>query len=265
MNRAIAVLFFCLIFASSTFAQGGRESVKLTAGVEFRALVPISFFTMDSLVLSDTDNNFTATYRYRGGFGFGGVIRIRLTDFWNIETGIYYTRRKYSVELRDPPENFAENYDNSVDLRTIGYELPVKGLVYLQMADQVYMNVALGVSADFFASDVRTRESSYFYVSAFKDHWIRMAALGNLGVEYRTEENGIFYLGGSIHQPFGDIMTTQVNYVRPSDNNGAGGKTYFQNGKLDGAYFSIDFRYFFPHKEEDKSKIKRYEPDWDNM
>ncbi len=210
---------------------------------------------MDSVVLREIDNNFEAVYSYKGGFGFGGVIRVKFTDFWNLETGIYYTRRNYAYGITDPLASFKESTKMSV----IGYEIPLKGLVYIQMGKSLYMNVALGVSADFFASDTEVQELNYNVVS-FKKNWAKMAVLGNLGLEYRSKESGYFYLGASFHQPFGDIMDTLVNYKRNKI-----GISYFQNGTIDGTYFSVDFRYFFPPQKPKKNNVKYVIPDWKNM
>ncbi len=248
-------LFLTIGFSSNLQAQNQRDPVELTAGVELRALIPVSFFTMDPVTLRESDGNFTAEYSYKGGMGFGGVIRVKFTELLNLETGIYYTRRKYEYKIEDPSVNF-----KAVSaMRTIGYEIPLKGLVYIQMGRNIFMDVALGASADFFASDIEIQQLNYDIV-AFKKNWIKVAVLGNIGVEYRTEESGYFYIGATLHQSFGDILTTQVNYSR---NNTP--PPYFQNGNIDGSYFSVDFRYFFPPSKPKKKGVKYVVPDWKNM
>ena len=250
--------FLALVFALSApqlFAQKQKEPIELTAGIELRGLIPVSFFTMDSVVLREENNNFNAVYSYTGGIGFGGVIRVKFTDFWNLETGIYYTRRNFKYQVRDPSVDF----DESTIMTTVGYEIPIKGLVYIQMSDKIFMDVALGVSADFFASDTEIQQLNYNVV-AFKHDWVKLGVLGSVGAEYRTEEDGFFYLGATFHQPFGNIYSTQVNYSRDGVP-----PSYFRNGEIDGTYFSIDFRYLFPPKKQEKSKIKYTKPDWKNM
>jgi hypothetical protein len=253
------VLFSLIVFSvfcfAEVFSQGAKDPIKLTVGVEMRALVPISFFTMDSLVLSDEQNNFRSVTNYEGGFGFGGVLRANLTKIWNFETGLYYTRRRYNYTLTDPSVGF----DEDISLRVISYEIPIKGLVYIQMADNIYMNVALGVSTNFVASDIESLGNEYI-ITAFKRSWANFAVLGNIGVEFRTEKEGYFYLGGTIHQPFSELMSTQVNYFRGGDP-----PAYFDNGTLGGAYFSIDFRFFFPPQVSKKPKVNYVTPDWKNM
>lgn len=258
-NSTFYIGFFVLLltfgFSSNLKAQKERNSVELTAGVELRALIPVSFFTMAPVTLKEPDGNFTAQYSYKGGMGFGGVIRVKFTELLNLETGIYYTRRKYEYKIEDPSVNFMA----SSPMRTIGYEIPLKGLVYIQMGKNIFMDVALGASADFFASDTEVHQLS-FDLLTFKQHWIKIAVLGNVGVEYRTEENGYFYIGATLHESFGDILSTHTVYRRNNS-----GKAYFQNGTIDGSYFSVDFRYFFPPSKPKKKGVKYVVPDWKNM
>ncbi len=249
-------IFLSLIWSGSLLSQNADDGIQLTAGIELRALVPVSFFTMDDVTLRDSAQTFKAIYSYQGGYSFGGVVRVRFTKILNFETGIYYTRRVYQYDISDPQNGFEE----TTDLRTVGYEIPVKGLMYIQMAEKVFMNVAIGVSADFFASDVEVRGQKYI-VRANKHSWAKMAALANIGVEYRTEEDGYFYLGASFHQPFGDIFFTQVGYAPVAQH----AITPSNIGEIDGTYFSVDFRYFFAPKKTKKSKVRYVKPDWKNM
>lgn len=249
------LLVFLIVFSGGVLHAQQREGVEITAGFELRGLVPVSFFTPEEVTLREPDGNFTASYIHKTGLGFGGVVRLRLTDFWNIESGIYYTRRVLEYQIDDPSVNFSA----TTPVRIIGYEIPLKGLVYIQMGKQVFMDVALGLSADFFASDTEVLDPKYAIVT-FKKSWIRPAILGNVGVEFRTDESGYFYLGATFHQPFGDIMTTQVNYLRNADP-----PAYFQNGLIDGTYFSVDFRYFFPPQKPKGNKVRYSKPDWKNL
>lgn len=252
-----SLFYFFLVL--SAFSQSQRDPVELTFGAEFRALVPVSFFNVDSVVLGTSnatvDSNYSATARYTGGFGFGGVLRAKLTPFWNIETGLYYTRRTYEYDISDNIGPFSD----VASVRSIGYEIPLKALVYIQMADKVFANVALGVSADFFASDVEVRHPDYVAI-IFKRQFARFAALGNIGVEYRTDSDGYFYIGATIHQVFGNPMFAQMIYLRDGVPPG-----YVRTGNVDLGYFSVDFRYFFPPKKQERSKVRRTIPDWKNM
>lgn len=254
MTKKPLLLLSLVLFSFSLLGQK-QNQVEWVGGAEFRTLIPVSFFTMDPVTLVEDSLNFTSTYTYEGGMGFGGVVRVNFNKFINLESGIYFTRRVYKYDILDP----SVGYEAETELRTVGYELPVKALFYVQMAEKVYVNVALGLSADFYASDVETL-NPFYSVRAFKQHWIQLGVLGSLGAEYRTEKDGYFYLGATFHQAFGDIYSTQVNYYRDTDP-----PAYFQNGFIEGAYFSVDFRYFFPNKNAKKGKVRHVKPDWKNM
>ncbi len=256
LNRFLCVLSIVILWLITSESRAQKpEPVTTTFGIELRLLQNFGILHIDSVVLQDDGKNFRAVYRNAGGIGFGGVVRVRLSDLWNIESGIYYTRRIFNMEITDPKTGFRDE----TSFRQIGYELPLKGLVYIRLGERIFGNVALGVSADFFASDIAAVEPSYNF-RAFKLAWVRAAVLGNLGVEFRTAEDGFFYLGATFHRPFKDIMITQVNYYRNGDP-----PAYFKYGRLDGTYISIDFRYFFPAPKEKKTDPYRVVPDWKNM
>jgi len=257
MKESLSIVFLSLwMCASPAFAQlDDDDRFAITAGVEFRSLQNFSLFNLDSVVLIDPDNNFRGVYELRDGFGFGGVIRLRLTRMWNLESGIYYTRRRYNFRLDDLQSNF---YDETL-FRVVAYEIPIKGLVYIQLGEDLYMNVALGVAFNFFASDVIALEQSY-NLKGFKPAWVRLGVLGNVGFEYRTADHGYFYLGATWHQIPAEIMRTEVNYYREGIPPAAR-----QRGPLDGTYFSIDLRYFIAPKVDRRPKVNRVVPDWRRM
>lgn len=229
------------------------QGVQITAGVELRALLSPQLFNADRVDVGDADGNFRATYGYEGGMGFGGVVRVRFTQLWNVETGLYFTRRRYDFNIRDLQTDFTGN----TEFRIVSYEIPVKGLVYIRMAEKVYMNVALGMAANFFASDVISIEQE-FNVQAFKLSWVRASVLGNMGAEYRTDVHGYFYFGFTVNQTLNDIMITQANYFRDGQN-----PAFRGSGPVNGAYLSADFRYFFPMARP--KQVRYVMPDWRNL
>ncbi len=251
----------CIGWAVNASAQQPqRDIVGLTLGVELRTLLNPNVFNLDSTVLIDPAQNFRAVYRYSGGFGFGGILRIKLTDLWNIETGINYTRRNYSIRIDDLQTPFNDN----TEVRLVGYEIPLKALIYVQLGEKIFVNVAMGGSVDFFASDISSLQRTYNFRAFKRGSFVKGAVIGSLGAEYRTEESGYFYIGSSFHQTLGDIMITEVNYYREEDP----GQPAFvgrQRGVLDGAYFSVDFRYFFPVQKPRRQPVRYIKPDWKNM
>jgi len=244
--RVVLIFFLLSLFPLSLLSQ--KVPPKLSFGVELRILQNVGVLNLDSVVLVDEAQQFRGVYEFSGGLGFSGIVRIKLTDIWNIETGISYTRQRYSLNFRD----LVTSETDISEVNVISYQIPVKGLVYIRMADQLFANVTLGVAANFVASNVEAFGLGNEYsFGGLRRAVVGGAILGGIGVEYRTEEDGYFYLGGSFNQPFDDIMTAQINYRRDGTPPG-----FAARGVISGAYFSIDLRYFFPTKEDKRPKVR---------
>jgi hypothetical protein len=170
------------------------------------------------------------------------VIRKGISNTVSIETGINYVKRNFKLDIHD------DTTSESADFSIIGYEIPVLGLIFIQLSDQIYMDVALGFSFDFYPSDVFTDGIIHNHYSA-RNNWASFSLLGNLGWEYRTEKSGYFYLGASYHRPFNDIYTSLIAY--PNDLPGYNQAKLF----LQGNYLTVDLRYFF-HSDPEKRKKK---------
>ena len=78
---------------------------------------------------------------------------------------------------------------------------------------------------------------------------VQPALIANVGWEYRTEEKGIWYIGGSFHRPFLPMYKATVGYVTD---------TYTNNTEtnLTGNYLTLDLRYFF-HEEPVKPLTRK--------
>ncbi|MEX2597684.1 MAG: hypothetical protein WEC59_12230 [Salibacteraceae bacterium] len=242
------LLIFSVLFAVKVLAQ---ERVT-TFGVQFKPIVPSNLFDAGSGLLSQNGIDYTIDQRV--GYSFGGVMRFGITKWLSIESGISYVRRNFSASV-----NHAElGFTDTTSYRIIGYEIPVSGLVFVQLSDEIFMNAAFGVALDMFPSDVASGDVDEFYQLSQRRgfgkensffEWTKIGLVANIGFEYRTKESGYFYIGGSYHRPFSPIYDTQISY------------TY--DNKLDqgvvpitGNYLTIDFKYFF-HEEPKEKKVER--------
>jgi hypothetical protein len=72
-----------------------------------------------------------------------------------------------------------------------------------------------------------------------KRHTVQPALIANLGWEYRTFQSGYFYIGSSLHRPFGDVFVSKIVYSKPGFRS-----EVFE--AISGAYLTFDIRYFFP-------------------
>jgi hypothetical protein len=167
----------------------------------------------------------------QSGYCFGMVIRSGLTDTWSVETGINFVRRSYRLEMGDSSGTEEESF------KLISYQIPLQGLVFIQLSDQLFMDVSLGLAVDFYPSDIATYGNRFIHSSARKS-WVSSSLLANIGWEYRTLNSGYFYLGASYNRPFNSIMRSF--FKRPTNDYGPD-----EFIDLRGNYLTVDIRYFF--------------------
>ncbi len=254
----VAILLWVgLSFPSTMIAQ---ENVT-TVGIQFKPMIPNQVFRSTSSEVSENLVDFSTKPTF--GYAFGMVIRHGFTENWSVEGGINYVKRNFRLNAADQRTGFIAEGDFGL----VGYEMPVLALLYVRLADKLYMNAAFGLSLDFYPSDVAgvydqfpetAQDSIILRQESVRRSWIQVAGLANLGWEYRTEESGYFYLGGSFHRPFNPMYISSMRYSDPA--------FYAQtNSVLNSSYLTLDFRYFFhedPVKKQKKvkkpNKVKEY-------
>jgi hypothetical protein len=238
---ALGVLVLLLIEAGPLRAQ---EKV-VTAGIQFKPLFSSEFFNTGSV--SGAAGPASVSIKPRSGYCIGMVLRKGISNTISFESGINYVKRNFRLNVTD--DTLSEDTDFSI----IGYEIPLQGLVFIQLSDHIFMDVAMGFSIDFYPSDISTTGDIHDHYSA-RSSWASFSVLGNLGWEYRTEKSGYIYLGASYHRPFESIYTSLIVYPN--------GQTFNQEERLEllGNYLSIDIRYFF-HSDPEKRKKKTKKPD----
>jgi hypothetical protein len=207
-----------------------------TVGIQFKPIFPVAFLGTGKLT-NDTAGVHIEVL-LKSGFSAGMVVRHNFTNTLAFETGINYIKRKYVV-------NFSEiDFSDQTLFRIIGYEIPALLMVYSQLGEKIYINGSMGPVLDMFASNIQT-QSSLFNNVAIRNHIFQPSLSANIGWEYRTEKNGIFYLGASFLKPFSFIYLSRIGYYR---NN----KNVIVDNELSGSYLTRDFRFFFP---ETKTRI----------
>jgi hypothetical protein len=228
------ILYYFLLQAGFISAQKNI----ITVGIQYKPVFTVDFLNSGNETVSQNGVNFSVGLH--SGFAAGMIIRRGITDRYSIEGGINYIKRTYSLKISDG------NFSGESTFGIIGYEIPLSGLVYIQLSDKFYMNASLGVSMDMFPSDVTTSDY-YFATYSARNHVFNVGVLGNLGWELRTEKAGYFYIGASYHNPFSGILRTGIFY----DYNSKKEDTVIS---LTGTYLTIDLRYFFHEDPIKKSK-----------
>ena len=240
----LILLLMCFCTQSNVFAQKDIT----TFGIQYKPIVPNRLIgTYDQKFDSDP---FYSTVQQTLGHSFGMVIRRGFTNTLSIETGINYTQRNFKVNYDVPDSGFSGN--STVGL--VAYEIPIQGLVYIQLSDALFLNASFGFSLNYFASDVQVKEyirlSENFQFEGARRSLFQVAALVNVGFEYRTKNMGYFYLGSSYNLPVSDFYTFAVSYEYQGGND-------LSIDNIRGSYLTIDLRYFFHEEKETNAQRKQ--------
>jgi len=244
------IFFLCLIFLSGkTFGQNSAAN-EFKFGFQLRPIIPNAYLNTD--IETATSPNFSYSAKSNVGISFGAIIRKPLGKFWNLETGLNFVKRSYSLNF---DLNDSVQVSSKQNMTFIAYEIPIQALIYVQLGKSWYMNASAGISIDFFPSETETFsfekvDSTYYDFSqkTYRIKWSALAAQSNLGFEYRTEKQGYYYIGASFHRPFGRIAGSQglVESTSGSD------RLWLS---LSGSYFSIDLKYFLYDKYKTKKAV----------
>ena len=232
------LVFLCLLPSTHCFSQ----SRVTTFGIQFKPIFPIDFLGTGKQTVTVDSSNLKFGLALKGGYNFGMVIRKGFSDLLAMEVGINYVKRTYHLDINDA------EYSEASDFRIIGYEIPASLLVYIRLGEKTFMNASLGASADMYASNVQSIGTNHNSLTV-RNHTFQAAIIANLGWEYRTENSGYFYIGGTLHRPFDYEFTTRVHYKRNQ-------KELDVYQPLSGSYLTLDIKYFF-HEDPKKKKKKK--------
>ncbi|MFM8433592.1 MAG: hypothetical protein ACKOA1_12410 [Bacteroidota bacterium] len=231
-------LFFSLSMLKAT--ESIAQARVTTVGLCYKPIFPVDFLRTGPVSIKK--ENVQLTTGLNKGFSGGMVIRRGFSDLLAGEAGIQYIRRDYDFSIIDSNVRIDRSF------RTIGYEIPVSAMVFVQLAEKLFMNASLGTGIDAFASSVRTSESTFEQI-AKKRYVVQPIISANLGWEYRTTGSGTIYLGATFHRPINSIYNNGVNYR----NNG---KDVVLVQELSGSYITADLRYYF-HEDPDVKRKKK--------
>ena len=248
-NKKIVHLLFLLVVSGSLFGQKTNAN-EFLFGFQLRPIIPNAY--LNTAIETANSPNFSYSAKSNVGISFGSIIRKPLGKFWNLETGLNFVKRSYSLnfDLSDTVQ-----VSSRQNMTFIAYEIPIQALIYVRLGKAWYMNASAGISIDFFPSETETFssekvDSTYYDFSqkTYRIKWSALAAQSNLGFEYRTAKQGYYYIGASFHRPFGRIAGTQATVEST-----AGSDRLWLS--LSGSYFSVDLKYFLYDKYKSKKVV----------
>jgi len=230
--------FFCTLFLSCLV--GVAQEKVTTFGIQLKPIIPLGF--IDGGVQEKKVANINFELEPKFGLAFGMVIRKGLTKNLSLESGINLVRRNYDLSIKDLDSSFT----SQSSFRVVNYEIPVSGLVYVQLGRNTFMNVSGGFSFDMYPTPLFVGIDKEFSNAINRKSWIQLSLIANVGWEYRTQKSGYLYFGASFHRPFSALLNSYVTYQAFDRSD----QTVFS---LSGNYLTLDFRYFF-HEDKEKKK-----------
>ena len=213
---------------------------KMTFGLQYKPIIPAEYFNSSYIEATSADYTFNLNPKYSNSFGM--IIRHKVNKTFSIESALNYTQRNYTLKISN--EKIKLNDFTSFGMRS--YEIPLQLLTYVRVSEFWYLNVAFGLSHNILASDIYSDgKTEKYYQKTYRKNGGYRALLANIGVEYRTEKSRSYYIGTSLHRPWGEISRIYPGY---KNENNSFNQTDFKNQfflDLSGNFITIDFRYFF--------------------
>lgn len=246
IKRLLFLLTIIVFFQNYGVTQIYRTKTENFFGVQVKPLIP--FGLVGDKPFDIKENGFETTISPKLGYSYGGVVRIGLTELLAIETGINYTRRNYRADYNLPDSNITANDE----LGYVSFDIPLNFLVYIKLGKQFYMNVSIGASGNFNASNIRSvinPEGKHLFIfEGRRLKFFDFNANADVGFEYRTENSGTIYLGISGRVPFSPTLAIASEYRY-------GTNKVVSYGMVEGSTFSLSLKYFF-HNQKTKKGFK---------
>ena len=237
MKNKILILI-CIIIC---FELKGQEN-KTTFGVQYKPIIPSKYFNSSQINQVYLQYNFDLNPKYSSTFGM--IIRQKINNTFSIESGLNYTKQNYTLTIN----NYNLNIQDVTKFGIRSYEVPIQLLTYVQVSKLWYLNVAFGVSHNILASDILSygEKINNFFQNTYRKNSGYQALLANIGMEYRSEKYGNYYLGASLHRPWGEISRVYPEYIEGENslNDLDFDEKFFIN--ISGNFITLDLRYFFP-------------------
>ena len=226
----------------SYFLNLNAQENRTTFGLQYKPIIPSKYFNSSYINKNYEDYNFNLNPKYSNSFGM--IIRQKINKTFSIESGLNYTQRNYKLEIA----NTSIHIDDFTFFPIRSYEIPIQFLTYVRVSNIWYLNVSFGISHNVIASDVFSEgdQTTNYFQNTYRKNGGYRALLANIGIEYRTQEKGHYYIGTSLHRAWGEIGRIYPEY-KDEDTS----FNYLDNFNdkiflaILGNFITIDFRYFF--------------------
>lgn len=255
MQFSLPFILFCLILVnfSSSFCQLGekKELYPIHFGIQSRVVLPSDFLGPTTTLLAN--EGFKSSLTQTTGFSYGALIRADYTENITVECGINYIQRQFNAKMSY--SDSVENVSDTNKLTFINYELPITGIVKIQLAKNIFSLVGLGPSFTYKPTNVALIDlpggkHTFYHSGSIRKFGIDLNA--QAGFELRTKKNGFFYIGGGVKVPTSYLFNWGGKYAQQGSS-----ESLIDFQKTNGAFLSIDLRYYLPNIRNSGMQFKK--------
>lgn len=216
---------------------------KVAFGLHVEPIIPSSLFRITDYEL--VQNNVAFLVEPKPGVSYGASISFGITPRFWIETGINYITRDFRISVTDG------EFSRSIEFTADNYEIPLTVTYYVRLGERIFMGHTLGLSMQMLPSHLRTvideKDATGLTIWEFEQYsrrryWTMPAFKGSIGWEFRTNNDGYFFVG-PVYRLFTRLYTTRLFYHRNDID------LEQLDVKAIGDYFGITMRYRFPPSE----------------
>ena len=232
-----------LINCTSFYCQLGekKELYPIHFGIQSRVVLPSDF--LGPIKTSLANEGFQSNLIQKIGFSYGALVRADYTKNITLECGINYIQRQFKAEMSY--SDSIESVSDTNKLTFINYELPITGIVKIQLARNLFSLVGLGPSFTFKPTNVALIDlpggkHTFYHSGSVKKFGIDLNT--QAGFELRTKKLGYFYLGGGVKVPTSYLFNWGGKYAQQGSS-----ESLIDFEKTNGAFLSIDIRYYLPN------------------
>ena len=238
------ILFLSIIVKfTSSYCQLGekKELFPIHFGIQTKVVLPSSF--LGPVTTSLANGGFQSNLTQKTGFSYGAIVRADYTKNITLECGINYIQRQFNAEMSY--SDSLEAVSDTNKLTFINYELPITGIVKIQLARNIFSLVGLGPSFTYKPTNVALVDlpggkHTFYHSGSVKKFGIDLNA--QAGFELRTRKSGYFYIGGGVKVPTSYLFNWGGKYAQQGSS-----ESLIDFQKANGAFLSIDLRYYLPN------------------
>ena len=230
----------------SSFFSQKKDEKNRQVGFLVGSLIPINYFGVGSLELSE--NNSSISINNELGYSFGMLLKTDYSKKISLETGIVFCQRNFN--LIGESSSQASSLRDTSSFGYVNYSSPIQGIVYVQLSKYLFMRNSIGFNIDYYASAVASKGmNSIIHHHSERARWINGSLSGELGIEKRSSKIGVFYLGAEVNIPISSIAVTRLRFYYDDQLYDS-----YEPKELRGNFFGIKLKYYLPVEMESEKK-----------